>query len=111
MEDIKKEVLGLIQSGCYDMVQRINGGPEEYYEGCTHNLYMILTDPEPTAEVVADDDPAKREGKTYRVKYDTFMAKCEFIIWEVEWFKHIYNFDSRSGTAVWLALSKDWISC
>ena len=48
---LKKEVLNLIQSGCYDIVQQINDGPEEPYEGCEHNLYMILEDPEPTVTV------------------------------------------------------------
>lgn len=80
----KKEVLKIISSGCYDIVQQINDGPEEPYEGCEHNLYMILEDPEPTVSLLDSSDPQARPNcKTYKVEFDTFMGHCTVIIWEI----------------------------
>jgi len=83
-KDYKQEVLELIQSGCYDMVQQINDGPEEPYEGCMHNLYMILEDDEPTATLLEPSDPQAREdSRTFKVEFDTFMGHGTLIIWEI----------------------------
>lgn len=80
----KKEVLELVSSGCYDIVQQINNGPEEPYEGCVHNLYMILEDDETTASLLEPSDPQAREdSRTYKVDFDTFMEHGTLIIWEI----------------------------
>ncbi len=82
-KNYKKEVLDLVESGCYNIVQQINDGPEEPYEGCEHNLYMILLDSEPTATLLDPSDPqARPDCKTYKVEFDTFMGHCAAIIWE-----------------------------
>ena len=82
-KNYKKEVLQLVQSGCYNIVQQINNGPEEPYEGCEHNLYMILLDPEPTVTLLGSSDPqARPQCKTYKVEFDTFMGHCAAIIWK-----------------------------
>ncbi len=82
--DYKKKVLKLVQSGCYNIVQQINDGPEEPYEGCEHNLYMILEDPEPTVTLLDASDPqARPNSKTYKVEFDTYLGHCAAIIWEV----------------------------
>ena len=83
-KNYKKEVLELVQSGCCNIVQQINDGPEEPYEGCVHNLYMILGDPEPTVTLLDSSDPQARPNcKTYKVEFDTFMGHCAAIIWEI----------------------------
>ena len=82
-KDIKKEVLALVYSGCYDIVQQINNGPEEPYEGCPHNLLMILGDDESLVKVLDSTDPqSRKDSKTYKVEFDTFMGHCAVIIWE-----------------------------
>lgn len=81
-KNAKKEVLKLIDSGCYGIAQKINDGPEEPYEGCVHNLFWILEDFEPTATLLDPSDPQAREGyKTYKVEYDSFMGHCTLYIW------------------------------
>ncbi len=81
--DYKNEVLDLVLSGCYNIVQQINDGPEEPYEGCEHNLYMILCSPEPTATLLDSTDPQARPNcKTYKLEFDTLMGHCAAIIWE-----------------------------
>lgn len=81
--DYKKEVLDLVSSGCYNIVQQINDGPEKPYEGCEHNLFMILCDSEPTVTLLDSSDPQARPNcKTYKVEFDTFMGHCAAIIWE-----------------------------
>ena len=81
--DYKKEVLDLVSSGCYNIVQQINGGPEEPYEGCEQNLYLILLDPEPTVTLLDPSDPqARPDCKTYKVEFDTFVGHCAAIIWK-----------------------------
>lgn len=79
----KKEVLKLVESSDYNIVQQINDGPEEPYEGCEHNLFMILGDPEPKVTLLDSSAPQARPNcKTYKVDYDTFMGHCVLIIWE-----------------------------
>lgn len=81
--DYKDEVLDLVSSGNYNIVQQINNGPEEPYEGCERNLYMILLDPEPTVTLLDSSDPqARPDCKTYKVEFDTFVGHCAAIIWE-----------------------------
>ena len=81
--DYKDEVLDLVSSGNYNIVQQINNGPEEPYEGCEQNLYMILFDPEPTVTLLDPSDPqARPDCKTYKVEFDTFVGHCAAIIWE-----------------------------
>jgi hypothetical protein len=81
--DYKNEVLDLVLSGCYNIVQQINDGPEEPYEGCEHNLYMILCSPEPTATLLDSTDPQARPNcKTYKQEFDTLMGHCAAIIFE-----------------------------
>jgi len=82
--DYKKEVLMLVTSGCYDIVQQINDGPEEPYEGCEHNLYMILEDDEPVVSLLDSSDPQAREDcRTYKIEFDSFLGHCVAIIWEI----------------------------
>ena len=82
-KNYKKEVLKLVESGDYNIVQQINGGPEEPYEGCEHNLFMILGDSEPKVSLLDSSDPqARTDCKTYKVDYDTFLGHCVLIIWE-----------------------------
>ena len=82
--DYKKEALDLVSSGCYGIVQQINNGPEEPYEGCEHNLYMILGGPEPSASLLDSSDPQARPNcKTYKVEFDTFEGHFAVIIWEI----------------------------
>jgi len=81
--DYKEEVIDLVTSGCYDIVQQINDGPEEPYEGCEQNLFMILLDPGPIVTLLDKSDPqARKDRKTYKVEFDTFMGHCSAIIWE-----------------------------
>lgn len=80
--DYKKEAFELVLSGCYNIVQQINDGPEEPYEGCEHNLFMILQDSEPKVTLLKSSDPQARPGcKTYKVEFDTFKGHCAAIIW------------------------------
>ena len=82
--DYKKEVIDLVSSGNFDIVQQIIDGPEEPYEGCEHNLYMILSAPDPTATLLKSSDPQARPNcKTYKVEYDTFEGHFAVIIWEI----------------------------
>ena len=75
----KKEALELVYSGDYNIVQQVNGGPEAPYEGCEHNLYMILEDSETRVRLLKETDPQAREGcKTYKIDFATFTL----IIWE-----------------------------
>ncbi len=81
--DYKKKVLRLVKSGRYNIVQQINDGPEQPYEGCVHNLLMILEDPEPTVTLLDPSEPQARPNcKTYKVEFDSFMGHCAAIIWE-----------------------------
>lgn len=82
-KNYKKELLKLVESGDYNIVQQINDGPEEPYEGCEHNLFMILGDSEPKVAFLDSSDPQARPNcKTYKVDYDTFMGHCVLIVWE-----------------------------
>ena len=82
--NLKKEVLELVQSGCYDIVQQINDGPEEPYEGCEHNLFMILNDNMSTVKLLDSSNPqARKDYKTYKVEFDSFIGHCTTIIWEI----------------------------
>lgn len=75
----KKEALELVCSGEYNIVQQVKGGPETPYEGCEHNLYMILEDSETKVKLLNESDSQAREGcKTYKVDFATFTL----IIWE-----------------------------
>jgi len=83
-KDLTQEVLDLVYSGSYDIVQQFNGSDEEPYEGCTHNLYMVLESGEAIVSLLKDDDEHARKGcKTYTVEYFTFMGDAKLIIWEI----------------------------
>lgn len=82
--DIRNELLDLIHDGSFDIVQQINGGDEEPYEGCTHNLDMILDSDEATVRELDDSDPHARKGcKTYLIEYSTIFGDIMLFIWEV----------------------------
>lgn len=79
----KKEVLKLVSSGCYNIVQQINDGPEEPYEGCEQNLYMILEDVATKVSLLSpSDSQARKDCKTYKVEFDMFIGHCAVIIWK-----------------------------
>ena len=82
--NLDKEVLDLVYSGNYDIAQQFNGGDEEPYEGCEHNLYMVLESGEANVTLLDESDPRARKGcKTYTVEYSTFMGAVTLIIWEI----------------------------
>lgn len=83
-QQLDKEVLELIYSGSYDIAQQFNGGEEEPYEGCEHNLFMVLESGEAKVTLLDDSDPrARKDCKTYTVEYSTFMGDATLIIWEI----------------------------
>ena len=82
--NLDKEILDLINSGDYDIAQQVNGGEEEPYEGCVHNLYMVLESGEAKVSLLDDSDPrARKDCKTYAVEYSVYMGKFTLIIWEI----------------------------
>jgi len=79
-----KDLIALIRSGCYDIVQQFDGQEEEPYEGCDHNLFMWLESGEAKVSLLAPDDPRAREdAKTYTVEISTFMGDAVLTIWEI----------------------------
>jgi len=40
--NLDKDLIELIRSGRYDIVQQFDGQDEEPHEGCDHNLFMWL---------------------------------------------------------------------
>ena len=82
--NLDKEVLDLVYSGNYDIAQQFNGGDEEPYEGCEHNLYLVLESSEANVSLLDESDPRARKGsKTYTVEYSTFFGNATLIIWEI----------------------------
>lgn len=82
-KNLTKELIELIQSGCFDIVQQFEGKEEEPYEGCSHNLFMWLESGEAKVSILNPDDPRVREGaKTYIVEISTFMGDAILTIWE-----------------------------
>ena len=56
MEKLKNELIELIQVGYeYEVKMNICNGWEPY-EGCQHNLIMILEDPATQVNIVGEDD-------------------------------------------------------
>ena len=83
-KDYAQEVLRLVYRGYYNIVQQLNGGDEEPYEGCVHNLFMILEDGEAKVSLLDESDPRARKGcKTYTVEYSIYAGEATLIIWEV----------------------------
>ncbi len=83
-KNIRKEVLKLVYSGRYSIVQMMNNGPEQPYMGCVHNLFMILEDDESIVTQLEPSDPHARKGcKTYNIAYISFMGVCNLIIWKI----------------------------
>ena len=82
--DYTKEVLDLVYSGNYNIAQQFNGGDDEPYEGCEHNLYMVLESGEAKVSLLDESDSrARKDCKTYTVEYSTFMGEAILIIWEI----------------------------
>lgn len=83
-KDLDMEVLELVYSGKYNIVQICDGQNEEPYEGCTHNLYMVLESGKAKVELLDVTNPHAREDcKTYSIEYSTFMGTFTLIIWEI----------------------------
>lgn len=82
--DLKNELMALVSSGRYEIVQQINDEAEEPYEGCEHNLMMILDGQGTTVKLLDTADPqARKDCKTYKVTFKTYMGRCAVVIWEV----------------------------
>lgn len=83
-KSLKQELIELIQSGCYDIVQQIDGMDEEPYDGCEQNLFMWLESGAAKVSLLNPDDPRVRSGaKTYTVKISSIMGKAVLTIWEI----------------------------
>lgn len=82
---LTKQVMDLLNSGDYDIVQTIDGEAEEPYEGCEHNLMMVLNSGEAKVTKLKPTDPHARENcTTYAVEYSTFFAGIiTLYIWEL----------------------------
>jgi len=83
-KNLTDDLIELIRSGFYDIVQQFDGQEEEPYEGCDHNLFMWLESGEAKVSLLAPDDPRARNGaKTYTVEISTFMGDAVLTIWEI----------------------------
>jgi len=82
--NLTKDLIELIRSGSYEIVQQLEGHDEEPYEGCDHNLFMWLESGEAKVSLLEPDDPRAREdAKTYTVEISTFMGGAVLTIWEM----------------------------
>ena len=83
-QKVENIVLDLVYNGNYDIVQQINYGEEEPYEGCTRNLCMVIESGEATVQKLDESDSRSRKGcNTYTIKYSTYLGDVLLIIWEV----------------------------
>lgn len=79
-----EELMELLQTGCFDIVQQYGDHDEEPYEGCTHNLFMWLESGEATVTLLDETDPRARKGaKTFTMEMSTFMGDAVITIWEI----------------------------
>ena len=82
-EEVMQELVELVQSWNYNIVQQMNGGEETEYEGCEHSLMMWLNSGEATVTRIEATEPGASDGKTtYTVAFHNFMGDFVLTIWE-----------------------------